>query len=540
MTSAGSILPAIANPPAPPDALLDVEGLQVRYGRGGRQVHAVRGISLRLGRGECLAIVGESGSGKTATARALVGLAGPGARVTADRLDLDGQDLRQLSERQWRRTRGRRLGFVFQDALVSLDPLRRVGDEVAEPLLVHRRVTARAAPGRVRELLAEVGVPDPDLRARQYPHQLSGGLRQRALIASAIAADPDLLVADEPTTALDVTIQAQVLDLLQTLRQRGMALLLISHDLAVVARLADRIAVMRDGEVVESGPASEVLGAPRHPYARSLVAAVPGLDPPPPRPAVTGAPILTCTGLVKRYPTPGGERVDAVRDVSLSLRPGETLGVVGESGAGKSTLARLILGLTEPDEGEVRFDGPWSGLPEAARRPRRRELGVIHQDPLSSFDPRFTVERVIGEALGAVGVPARQRRSATVDLLEQVGLGPEHLGRRPLRLSGGQRQRVAIARALATRPRVLLCDEPVSALDVSVQTRVLDLLTALRDRLGLAMLFITHDLAVVRQVCDRVIVMKDGRVVESGSVDAVFTAPRQPYTKALLAAIPRW
>ncbi|MFC0531505.1 dipeptide ABC transporter ATP-binding protein [Phytohabitans kaempferiae] len=541
MTS-GPASKLLAGPPLPADpVLLDVDGLDVRFGRGRREVHAVRGISLRVRRGECLAIVGESGSGKTATARALVGLAGPGARVTAARLDLDGQDLRRLGERQWRRTRGRRIGFVFQDALVSLDPLRRVGDEVAEPLLVHRRVTPRAAPGRVRELLAEVGVPDPDLRARQHPHQLSGGLRQRALIASAMAADPDLLIADEPTTALDVTIQAQVLDLLHAMRHRGMALLLISHDLAVVARLADRIAVMRDGEIVESGPTAEVLGAARHAYTRSLIAAVPARTPPPPRPPATGTPILTCAALVKGYAAPGGERIDAVQDVGLALRPGETLGVVGESGAGKSTLARLILGLAEPDAGEVRFAGrPWSGLPEPARRPRRRDLGVIHQDPLSSFDPRFTVERVIGEALGAIGTPARRRRPATVDLLEQVGLGAEHLGCRPLRLSGGQRQRVAIARALATRPRVLLCDEPVSALDVSVQARVLDLLTELRDRLGLAMLFITHDLAVVRQVCDRVLVMKDGRVVESGPVGTVFEAPAQPYTKALLAAIPRW
>ena len=536
----GTLAPAPA-PAAEPTVLLDVAGLDVRFGRGRRLVHAVRGISLQIRRGECVAIVGESGSGKSVTARTLVGLAGAGARVSAERLALAGTDLRSLSERRWRRIRGRRIGFVFQDALVSLDPLRTVGAEVAEPLRVHRLLPARRVPERVAELLAEVGIPDPARRARQYPHQLSGGLRQRALIASAVAADPELLVADEPTTALDVTVQAQILDLLQAMQRRGTALLLISHDLAVVARLADRVAVMKDGRIVESGPTADILAAPRHPFTRELIAAVPGRKPPPPRPAAVGPAIIEARGLHKRYLTPGGGEILAVRDVSLTLRAGETLAVVGESGSGKSTLGRLLLGLLTPDAGTVHLDGEaWSGVPERLRRPRRRHIGVIQQDPLSSFDPRLTVEQVVGEALRAIGVPAARRRDRVVELLEQVGLGAGVLRRSPARLSGGQRQRVAIARALATGPRVLVCDEPVSALDVSVQAQVLELLTRLRDELGLAMLFISHDLAVVRQIADRVLVMKDGRVVEAGPADEVFTQPSAAYTRELLAAIPRW
>ncbi|MFE9445710.1 dipeptide ABC transporter ATP-binding protein [Streptomyces sp. NPDC006602] len=523
--------------------LFDVDGLDVRFGSGPAAVHAVRDVSLSLDAGRCLAVVGESGSGKSALARSLLGLAGPTAHVTARRLRLYGQDALAFGPREWRAVRGRRVGLVAQDALVALDPLRPVGREIAEPLLIHRLATRREAPGRVVDLLVRVGMPEPAERARSYVHQLSGGLRQRALIASALAAEPGALIADEPTTALDASVQARVLELLGALKADGTGLLLISHDLAVVEALADDIAVMHAGEIVEHGAAADVLYTPQHPYTKDLLAAVPGRGRPPRRPERaprTGPPLLEVTGVAKQFSAGRGVRRTAVHDVSLSLYPGETLGIVGESGSGKSTLARIILGLLPPDAGQVRLAGePWSGLRERERRPRRGTLQLVPQDPLSAFDPRWSVDRVIGEALGTAGTPREARRAETLRLLEQVGLGASHQGRRPLALSGGQRQRVAIARALASRPRLLVCDEPVSALDVSVQAQVLRLLRSLQQDLGLATLFISHDLAVVREISERVLVMKDGRVVESGPVDEVFAEPRHAYTRALLDAVPR-
>ncbi|MFE3287655.1 ATP-binding cassette domain-containing protein, partial [Streptomyces sp. NPDC059233] len=382
---------------------------------------------------------------------------------------------------------------------------------------------------------------EPAERAASYVHQLSGGLRQRALIASALAAEPGVLIADEPTTALDASVQARILALLGELKAGGTGLLLISHDLAVVEALADRVAVMKDGRIVESGPVAEVLEQPRHPYTRALLAAVPGSR----RRAVParvakGEPLLAARGLVKEFKGPRGSRRTAVRDVSFTLRPGESLGLVGESGSGKSTLARMVLGLTAPDAGEIHLAGrAWSAARERDRRARRGTVQLVPQDPLSAFDPRWSVERIVGEALAAAGVPRGERRGRALGLLERVGLAEEHLERRPLALSGGQRQRVAIARALAPGPRLLVCDEPVSALDVSVQAQVLDLLRELQASLGLATLFISHDLAVVREVCARVMVMKDGRIVESGQVEEVFAAPSHPYTRTLLAAVPK-
>ncbi|MGW7444930.1 dipeptide ABC transporter ATP-binding protein [Kitasatospora sp. NPDC054795] len=544
--------------------IVELEGLSVEFGHGRQRTAAVAGVSLSLSAGECLALVGESGSGKSVTARTLVGLTAPGAAVRAERFLVEGRDAAAFGEREWRRVRGRTVALVLQDALSALDPLRRVGTEVGEPLLAHRVLPKAEVPGRVEELLRDVGVPEPAERARQYPHQLSGGLRQRALIASALAAGPRVLVADEPTTALDVTVQAQVLDLLGELKAEGTALLLISHDLAVVARLADRIAVMKDGRIVESGPADRVLGAPEHPYTRMLLAAAPDPDRPGPAPAAGEQEqgqaqkqeqdqdqgrgrgrgqdrLLTARGLVKRYRTPDGGLREAVADVSFALAPGETLGIVGESGSGKSTTAQLVMGMLTPDAGEVLLDGrPWSALPERERRPARAAVQLVHQDPLASFDPRFTVRRILAEALAVAGVArGAARRERAVGLLTQVGLGEQHLERRPRSLSGGQRQRVAIARALATGPRLLVCDEPVSALDVSVQAQVLELLARLRAELGLAMLFISHDLAVVRRVSDRVLVMKDGRAVEYGPAERVFRSPEHPYTRQLLAAVPR-
>ncbi|WP_329191903.1 ABC transporter ATP-binding protein [Streptomyces sp. NBC_01435] len=512
-------------------ALLTVENLDVRFGpgRGGAgaaPVHAVRDVSFSVAAGECLALVGESGSGKSTVARALLGLAGAGARTSARTLRVDGRDVTGFGAREWRSVRGRVVGLVAQDALVSLDPLRRIGAEIAEPMRLHGTAERSRIGARVVELLRRVGVPDPEARATQYPHELSGGLRQRALIASALAAGPRLLIADEPTTALDVTVQAQILDLLATAKEDGTGLLLISHDLGVVARIADRTAVLRRGEVVETGPTPALLTAPRHPYSRALVAAS-VLRSPPRAPKRTGT-VLEVDTVSLSY----GART-AVSEVSFTLREGETVGLVGESGSGKSTVARLATGLLRPHSGTVRLDGePWSELPERLRRPRRARIQLIHQDPYSAFDPRFTVSRIIAE-----GIPRHEDRAArTRELLGLVGLGPEHLHRRPDQLSGGQRQRVAIARALAPSPAVLVCDEPVSALDASVRAQVLDLLDDVQRRLGTALLFVSHDLSVIRRISDRVLVMKDAEVVEEGTAEEVFDAPRHPYTRSLLAA----
>ncbi|WCN79338.1 dipeptide ABC transporter ATP-binding protein [Micromonospora sp. LH3U1] len=529
--------------------LVAVEDLHVDFDTPTGRVGAVRGISFTVERGECVAVVGESGSGKSVTARTLVGLAGPGAQVRATRLELADQDVRGYRPRDWRRVRGRLAGLVLQDALVSLDPLRTVGAEIGEVLTTHDIVGRRERAGRVSHLLDLVHLPEPERRARQYPHQLSGGLRQRALIASAIAGEPALLIADEPTTALDVTVQAQILRLLAERRTAGVSLLLISHDLAVVAQVADRVLVMRDGRIVEQGPTSQLLRAPSHPYTRQLLAAVPSatsrgrrLGPVaeaartalPARPEVrSDDTVLDAGGLTKRY---GDHTV--VRDVSFSIARGETLGLVGESGSGKSTVARIVAGLLDVDAGTVTFEGTsWAGSPERIRRPLRRRLQMISQDPLSSFDPRYTVGRVVAENLDP-DVGRSDRRDHVVDLLRRVGLGVDLFDRHPRQLSGGQRQRVAIARAIAPRPALIICDEPVSALDVSVQAQVLDLLADLRATDGTALLFISHDLGVVHHLSDRVLVMHDGAVVEQGPVGDVFTYPRHDYTRSLLDALP--
>ncbi|WP_327001881.1 ABC transporter ATP-binding protein [Dactylosporangium sp. NBC_01737] len=534
--------------------LLRVENLRVSFGAA----EVVAGISFTARPGQCLAIVGESGSGKSVTARTLVGLTGPGARVTADRIDLAGADLLHTTERAWRGLRGRQIGFVLQDALVSLDQLRRVGDEVAEPLRLHRWGNRAERATKAVELLASVGVPEPEVRARQRPYELSGGLRQRALIASAIALDPPLLIADEPTTALDVTVQAQVLDLLAASKERGTSIILISHDLSVVARLADEVAVMRDGLIVEHGPAAQVLHDPRHEYTRMLLAAIPSEHTRGSRLSVSaastsgrrarrpvdrGRPVLEARHLTKVFRGPDKVDRTVVDDVSFELFGGETLGIVGESGSGKTTTARIALAILEATAGEVLLRGePWSALSTDRRRPLRKQVGVVYQDPLSSFDPRWSVGRILTDALTTGVRPPSSRaegRERAVRLLEQVGLTESHLTASPLRLSGGQRQRVAIARALAPEPSVIVCDEPVSALDVSIQAQVLDLLTDLQDDLGVSYLFISHDLGVIHHVSDRILVMKDGRVVEHGTATEVFERPRHPYTQQLLTAVPR-
>ena len=555
MTAAAEATKEHTNVTATGTPLLHVENLRVSFG----DAEVVKGISFTTRVGRCLAIVGESGSGKSVTARTLVGLTGPNSLVRADRIDLAGLDLTRQSERSWRAIRGREIGFILQDALVSLDQLRLVGDEITEPLKLHGWGTRASRRERAVELLGSVGVPEPEVKVRQRPYELSGGLRQRALIASAIALDPKLVVADEPTTALDVTIQAQVLDLLAESKVRGRSIILISHDLSVVARLADEVIVMRGGEVLEQGPAHQVLHQPRHEYTQALLDAIPsehtrGVRLVRPaaadsavrrtrQPIDRDSPVLEARHLTKVFRGPDKVDRTVVDDVSFELLAGETLGIVGESGSGKTTTARIALALLQPTSGEMLLHRQqWSALSPAQRRPLRKRIGVIYQDPLSSFDPRWPTGRIITDALRTGSRPpssGAEARTRAVRLLEQVGLGERHLDSAPLRLSGGQRQRVAIARALAPEPEVIVCDEPVSALDVSIQAQVLDLLTDLQDELGVSYLFISHDLGVIHHVSDRILVMKEGRVVESGAADDVFERPRDPYTQRLLTALPR-
>ncbi len=529
--------------------LIDVQDLQVRF--GAHAAPTLKGVSFQLHRGECLALVGESGSGKSVTSRTLAGLTGAGAQVQASRLDFAGQDLRQFDERTWRKVRGAQIGFVMQDALGSLDPLRPVGKEIAEPLHLHTDLDRGQREARVIELLRAVGVPEPELRARQFPYQLSGGLRQRALIASAIACNPRLLIADEPTTALDTTVQAQVLALLESLRGESTAMLIVSHDLAVVSRLANRVAVMHNGIIVEQGSVDDVLHDPQHPYTQYLLRAgravhfrrTQGAARTPlaivPSQAEHAPPLLRVNALSKAFKGPDGTLRTVVNQVSLQLRRGKTLGIVGESGSGKTTLTRMILGLETPDSGEIQIKGqPWLSLSAVEKRQLRRSIQVVFQDPLSSFDPRYNVRRVLSEALDVAGHKRSEWTARAEELLALVHLDAALLERRPIELSGGQRQRIAIARALAAQPQILVCDEPVSALDVSVQAQILELLDDLKQRLGLACLFISHDLGVINHVSDDVLVMKDGVAVESGRVRDVFDHPQHPYTQALLEAIP--
>lgn len=548
-----------------PSALLVVEDLQVDFLQPQGTVAAVKNISFQVNPGEIVALVGESGSGKSVTARTLVGLAGESARVAARSLSLtchDGtrKDLLKQEAADWQKLRGREIGFVLQDALVSLDPLRTIGREVAEPMLIHKRHPRGEIPFRVEALLHQVGIPDPQNRIQQYPHELSGGLRQRALIASALAAGPQLLIADEPTTALDVTVQQRILDIFRQLAQAGHGVLLITHDLAVVAQVADRIVVMQQGEGVESGPAAQVLASPAHPYTRRLLAAIPGADtrgrwlagesPLPDVPLTAQendnqrrrnpfVSALDVRNVSVDFSLPNGVKHNAVNHVSLQLAWGETLGLVGESGSGKTTLGKVVLALQKAQHGEVWLAGnPWSRLREAERRPVRGRIQTITQDPLGSFDPQYTVEQIIQQPLKLRGkLSSSALRARTLELVKLVGLNVDLLKRRPQALSGGQRQRVSIAQALASNPEILVCDEPVSALDVTTQAQVLDLLIALQRKLGLAMLFISHDLGVVQHMSHRIAVMKAGQIVETGTTEEILGSPKHPYTQTLLASV---
>lgn len=528
-----------------PRGRLVVEHLSVRFG----DATAVRDVSFTVEPGSCVALVGESGSGKSVTARALLGLTG--GAVTAATLSLDGEPLTDLGERAWRRLRGPRIGLVLQDALVSLDPLRPVGREIDDALRLHTRLPAAARRERMLEVLAQVGMPDPEIRSAQRAGELSGGLRQRALIAAALVLDPDVVIADEPTTALDAEVQRQVVDRLRELRDSGRSVLAISHDLAAVRRLADHVVVMRDGAVVEQGPMEHILDSPAQAYTQRLVAALPAGKPRRTRlsvgspaavphtatTAAAGPVLLRATGLSRRF-TARGRTLQAVDDVSLELRAGETLGLVGASGSGKTTTARLLLGLDVPDAGTVDLLGaPWNPAPEKSRRARRKALGAIYQDALSSFDPRFRVGSILVDALtGGSSTRLGHRADDVAELLDDVGLSPSIAARYPAELSGGQRQRVAIARALAPSPQIIVCDEPVSSLDVTVQAQVLDLLDRLQEERGLAYLFVSHDLDVIQHQSDRVAVMRAGRIVEQAPTEQLFGDPEDAYTRRLLAA----
>ncbi|MGW0661459.1 dipeptide ABC transporter ATP-binding protein [Streptodolium elevatio] len=532
--------------------LLEISGLEVAYqGRHSAPRTVVHGVDMTVGPGEVVAVVGESGSGKSTTAHAVLGLLPGAGRVTGGRVLFEGRDLLTLPERDMREVRGAGIGFVPQDPAVSLNPVRRVGDQVAEALLVHKAADARTARANAVRLLGEAGLPAPDIRARQYPHELSGGMRQRVLIAIALACRPRLVVADEPTSALDVTVQKGILDHLGTLtREHGIAVLLITHDLGLAADRAQRVVVMSQGRVVESGPADQVLRRPEHPYTQTLVAAAPGLEDglgpePPTESGAADRRIVAVQGLGKDYPLPDGSTLRAVDDVGFHIDRGETYALVGESGSGKSTTARLVLGLESATRGTAEVAGAdvtrlaRSRAGRAELRRLRRRMQVVHQNPYASLDPRLTVAQIVTEPLRAFGIGDRAaRRDRAATLMDQVALAPDVLDRRPAELSGGMRQRVAIARALAPGPDLLVCDEPTSALDVSVQAQLLELLTDIQHELGLALLFISHDLAVVRRVAHRVGVMRQGRLVESGTADEVLRSPRHAYTRDLIAAVP--
>jgi peptide/nickel transport system ATP-binding protein len=526
-------------------ALLSVAGLEVRFGD---DAPAVRRVDLAVRSGQTVAVVGESGSGKSTTAAAILGLLPPGGRVTAGRIVFDGVDITSAGQRRLRSIRGTGIGYVPQDPTTNLNPVWKVGFQIREALRANNISDIRQ---RSVQLLADAGMPDPVTQAGQYPHQLSGGMCQRALIAIGLAGRPRLLIADEPTSALDVTVQRQVLDHLQQLAGRlGTAVLLITHDLALAAERAEQLIVMHDGVVVEAGAAQAILQHPKHPYTQRLVAAAPSLHGT--SAAMTrqrlvdeAQHIVVASRLTKVYRRSGGApwrtvELRAVDEVSFRLRRATTLAIAGESGSGKSTLARMVLGLLQPSSGTVVFDGQdVAALRRGERLAFRRRIQPVFQNPYSSLDPMYSVFHTIEEPLRIHRIGDRHRRRKVVrELAEQVALPSSMLSRRPRELSGGQRQRVAIARALALRPEVLVCDEAVSALDVVVQAQILDLLAELQVALGLTYLFISHDLAVIRQIADDVMVMRAGRVVEHAPTEEVFTRPRDDYTRQLLAAIP--
>lgn len=542
--------------------LLNVSNLQVGYRTRAGTVPALRGVDLQIARGEVVALVGESGSGKSTLAHAIIGLLPANAAIEAGSISWRGQEIVGASSRTYRRLRGKEIGLVPQDPTVSLNPVQRVGPQVAEVLRAHGLANRRSAAIAAVAALEKAGLPDPEVRARQYPHELSGGMRQRVLIAIATAAEPGLLIADEPTSALDVTVQRRILDRIEALRaEQDMAVLLVTHDLGVAADRATRIVVMSQGRVVEDGPTDQVLDSPTAAYTKRLLHSAPGLllggsveddgaavVRPTLRPASIRVPsnsddappaLVRASELVKEFSLPLGGKLRAVDDVSFEIPVGQTLALVGESGSGKSTTARLVLGLAQPTSGSVEVGGTEiSGLRGTAWREARRRAQLVYQNPYASLDPRWTAEEIISEPLRVFNVGSKaERHERAIGLIDRVALPASTLQRKPAELSGGQRQRVAIARALALHPELVVLDEPVSALDVSVQSQVLELLVELQTEQQLTYLFITHDLAVVSQIAHTAAVMRRGVITETGPVEQLFANPQHEYTRELLAAI---
>ena len=530
-------------------ALLDIEGLRVEFSTRRGLVPAVRGLSFSLAKGETLGVVGESGSGKSVTSYAVMRILDRGGRIAEGRITYGGVDLRAASDREMGALRGREIGMIFQNPRAALNPIRKVGRQIEDVLLRHSRVTRSDAKAKAIEALKAVEIRNPEMRYHAYPFELSGGMCQRVVIALALACDPRLLIADEPTTGLDVTTQKAVMDLIAGLtKARGMSAILITHDLGLAAAYCDRIVVMKDGEAVETAPSAAIFARPAHAYTRKLMKATarPGAElrdlletptPAPARPEI-GAPLLRVEGLEKTF----ADGTRAVKGVSLDIRSGESVGLVGESGCGKSTTSSMIMRLLDPTAGRILFDGEDIGAVPAARfprDPRRGAIQMVFQDATDSLNPRFTARRaILDPLLRLTGLDSAARAAKVEALADQVGLPRPLLDRFPHQLSGGQKARVGIARALATGPRLLILDEPTAALDVSIQAVVLNLLADLRAELGMSYLFVSHDLHVVRLLCDRVIVMRDGAIVEEGTAEAVMERPQHPYTRSLLDAAP--
>ena len=525
------------------DALLDIRNLSVPLPPGADRAFAVEDLTLTLEKGEILCIVGETGSGKSLTAFATMGILPPNLPAPSGEVMFEGRNLLRLPPAERRKLAGQRLAMIFQEPTAVLNPVYRVGEQVAETFRLHTNLKEAEIRRRVIDLFGEVRLPNPGEIVRAYPHQLSGGQCQRVMIATALALDPGVLIADEPTTALDVTTQARILRLMLDLRQaHGTGILFITHDFGVVAEIADRVAVMRHGRLIEIGPAKEVLNRPQAEYTRALLAAVPRLQPKAPRTDLV-EPALSAVGIAKTFRTRtlfGSMReVRAVDGVDVSIRRGETVGLVGESGSGKSTLAQCVIRLEEPDRGDVSIaGGAFTGLSGRALRAARQRVQIVFQDPYTALDPRQAAGDAIAEGPRIHGLPRAAARARALDLLEAVGLDPSAASRFPHEFSGGQRQRICIARALAVEPELLIADESVSALDVSVQAQILDLLASIQERLRFGMLFITHDLRVASRICDRIAVMRNGRIVEEGPPALLFSAPSEVYTQELLAAVP--
>ncbi|USK91366.1 ABC transporter ATP-binding protein [Rossellomorea marisflavi] len=528
------------------ESILKVDNLHISFQSKEEEFDAVRGVSFEVKKGETLGVVGESGSGKSVTARSIMRLLpSPPSYMKEGEITFLGENLAEKTEKEMESIRGRDIGMIFQDPMTSLNPTIRIGNQIAESLMKHQDLSREQAKKEAIDILKQVGIRNSEERYSQYPHEFSGGMRQRVMIAIALACRPTLLIADEPTTALDVTIQKQILNVMKHMQERfGTSIILITHDLGVVAGMCDSVVVMKEGEIVERGTTEEIFASPRHPYTKKLLNALPRLDEPKKSkkdPSPDKPPLLDVSSLRQHFDLGKGHTLKAVDDISFFIREGETLGLVGESGSGKSTTGRAILRLNEPTGGVVTYEGmSVNGMTKREMKAMRRHMQMIFQDPYASLNPRFKVMDIIGQALDIHGLckTKQDRKRRVEELLEMVGLQASHAKRYPHEFSGGQRQRIGIARALAVEPKFIVCDEPLSALDVSIQAQIVELLQDLQKRLGLTYLFIAHDLSMVKHISDRVAVMYAGKIVELAESEELYANPQHPYTKSLLSAIP--